>query len=213
MPSLQLFLLFLAADLALKLTPGPDMALTLTRGMTQGFRTAWYSVLGTFSAGAVQIPLVVLGLAAVFKQSPALFMAVKLAGAVYLAYLGIKALMRCRRGGALAAGVARGAGRDAYVQGFMTNLLNPKVFIFLVAFLPQFTDPAQGPVWLQMLALAVFSKTMGLATGAGFAYGASRIRGWLRRNPWFLRVQEGALGAAMLAVAGYVVFSRGGPAR
>lgn len=213
MPSLQLFLLFLAADMALKLTPGPDMALTLTRGMTQGFRTAWYSVLGTFSAGLVQIPLVVLGLAAVFKQSPELFMAVKLAGACYLVYLGVKALLRSRRAGALASSNARGEGRDAYVQGFMTNLLNPKVFIFLIAFLPQFTDPALGPVWLQMLSLAVFSKLMGLITGAGFAYGASRIRGWLTRNPWFLRAQEGVLGATMIAIAGYLVFNRNEVAR
>jgi threonine/homoserine/homoserine lactone efflux protein len=208
MPTQHMFLLFLAADLALKLTPGPDMALTLTRGMTQGFRTAWLSVVGTFCAGFVQIPLVVLGLAAIFKESPTLFLAVKLMGALYLAYLGIRALQRSRNARALSEGPARGEGWDVFVQGFMTNLLNPKVFIFLIAFLPQFTDPAQGPVWLQMLILACVSKVFGLFSGATFAYGAARIRHWLSRNRWFLQAQEATLGATMIAIAGYLVFNR-----
>lgn len=212
MPTLHMFVLFLAADLALKLTPGPDMALTLTRGMTQGFRVAWMSVLGTFCAGFVQIPLVVLGLAAIFRESPGLFMAVKLLGAVYMAYLGIQALRRCRHARTLASASAGDDGRAVFIQGFMTNLLNPKVFLFLIAFLPQFTDPAQGPVWLQMLVLACASKVFGLFSGATYAWGASRIRNWLTRNAWFLRAQEGALGAMMLAIAGYMIFSTDAPA-
>ncbi|CAM3829739.1 LysE family translocator [Bordetella bronchialis] len=208
MPSLHMFLLFLAADVALKLTPGPDMALTLTRGMTQGFRVAWLSVLGTFAAGFVQVPLVVLGLAAIFKESPTLFLAVKLMGAMYLIYLGVRAIRRSRNPRALAEVAARGEGWDVFLQGFMTNLLNPKVFIFLIAFLPQFTDPAQGPVWVQMLFLACFSKVFGLFSGATYAYGAARIRNWLTRNRWFLRAQEGVLGATMIAVAGYLIFSQ-----
>ena len=107
MPSLQLFLLFLAADAALKLTPGPDMALTLSRGMTQGFRPAFLSVLGNVAAGFVQVPAVVLGLASVLQASPRLFLGVKAAGGLYLAYLGIKAIpLRARRRG-LARGPAR----------------------------------------------------------------------------------------------------------
>jgi len=207
MPTLHMFLLFLAADLALKLTPGPDMALTLTRGMTQGFRIAWLSVLGAFCAGFVQIPLVVLGLAAIFKQSPLLFVAVKLLGALYLAYLGIKALRRSRRAHDLDSARVRGAGREVFLQGLMTNLLNPKVFLFLIAFLPQFTDPEQGRIWQQMLVLACASKIFGLFSGAAYAYGASRIRGWLTRNRWFLQAQDGVLGAIMLAIAGYLIAS------
>ncbi|WP_179283924.1 LysE family translocator [Bordetella genomosp. 10] len=211
MPTLHMLLLFLAADLALKLTPGPDMALTLTRGMTQGFRIAWLSVLGTFCAGFVQIPLVVLGLAAIFRESPTLFLFVKLAGALYMVYLGIQALRRSRRPRDLAAAPAKGEGRQVFIQGFMTNLLNPKVFIFLIAFLPQFTDPGAGPVWLQMLVLAVISKLFGLCSGATYAYGAARIRNWLTRNRWFLQAQDGVLGACMLAIAGYLVSSAGAP--
>ena len=208
MPTLHVFLLYFAADLALKLTPGPDMALTLTRGMTQGFRTAWLSVLGNWTAGFVQVPLVVLGLAAIFQESQTLFAAVKILGAIYLVYLGIRALRRCMQANSTSLTAQASSPRDAYWQGFMTNLLNPKVFIFMVAFLPQFADPARGPVWLQMLVLGVFSKMLGLVTGAMYAYGASRIRGWLTRNAWFMRVQDGLLGAAMLGVAGWLIFNR-----
>ncbi|AMD48804.1 LysE family translocator [Bordetella holmesii] len=209
MPTLQTLMLFLAADLALKLTPGPDMALTLTRGMTQGFRVAWLSVLGTWSAGFVQIPLVVLGLAALFQHSPTLFSAVKILGAMYLMYLGVRALRRCARPNVnLQAASAADSARDAYWQGLFTNLLNPKVFLFLVAFLPQFTDAQRGPIWVQMLLLAVLSKMLGLGTGACMAYGASRIRGWLMRNPWFMRFQDGVLGMAMLSIAGWLLVNR-----
>ncbi len=208
MPSLHLFLLFLTASLALNLTPGPDMALTLTRGMTQGFKVAWLSVLGTFAAGAVQIPLVVFGLAGVFRESPMLFESVKIAGALYLVYLGVRALRRSFQGKQSIATVATRGEQGVFWQGLFTNLLNPKVFLFLVAFLPQFADPALGPVWQQMLVLAVSSKLLGLLNGTCFAYGASRIRHWLSRNPWFLRLQDSLLGVAMLGIAGYIFFNR-----
>ncbi len=209
MPTLHMLMLYLAADLALKLTPGPDMALTLTRGMTQGFRVAWLSVIGIFCAGFVQIPLVVFGLAAVFRKSPALFVAVKMMGALYLLYLGVRALQRCRKASNLSEIQARGEGMEVLFQGFVSNLLNPKVFLFMIAFLPQFTDPVQGKIWVQMLVLACASKVLGLFSGSAFAYGAARIRQWLTRNRWFLRAQEGTLGVAMIAIAGYLFFGSG----
>ncbi len=211
MPSLQLFLLFLAADAALKLTPGPDMALTLSRGMTQGFRPAFLSVLGNVAAGFVQVPAVVLGLASVLQASPRLFLGVKAAGGLYLAYLGIKAILRCARDAEVSLAARPGDARDAFWQGFVTNLLNPKVLLFMIAFLPQFTSPEQGPVWSQMLVLGVTMKILSLPYGSCFAYGASRIRGWVGRNSWFLRAQQGLLGAIMLGLAAYVLYSTTAP--
>ncbi|WZB62389.1 LysE family translocator [Achromobacter xylosoxidans] len=211
MPSLQLFLLFLAADAALKLTPGPDMALTLSRGMTQGFRPAFLSVLGNVATGFVQVPAVVLGLASVLQASPRLFLGVKAAGGLYLAYLGIKAILRCARDAEVSLAARPGDARDAFWQGFVTNLLNPKVLLFMIAFLPQFTSPEQGPVWSQMLVLGVTMKILSLPYGSCFAYGASRIRGWVGRNAWFLRAQQGLLGAIMLGLAAYVLYSTTAP--
>ncbi len=209
----HLLLAFILASLALNITPGPDMMLTLTRGMTQGFRIAFMSVMGTFAAGFIQIPVVVLGLAEIFRHSPDLFSAVKLLGAAYLAYLGIRALWRSSRPHRNTMGAAlTGAHRAAFVQGFTTNLLNPKVFLFMTAFLPQFTDPAAGPVWQQLLMLAVITKALGCVVYVGFAAAASRVGGWLARNTWFARLQEGILGAVMLIIAGLLVVDRSGPA-
>lgn len=209
MSTFEAFVLFAIADLMLKLTPGPDMALTMTRGMTQGFKAAWTSVLGTCTAGLVQIPVVVLGLAAVIQKSPALFAAVKVAGAFYLIYLGINALRRSRTGTAAALSTAEAqSAREIFWQGFTTNLLNPKVLLFMIAFLPQFADPSRGPVAVQVLALAVYSKTMGLVTGAAFAFGASNIRRWFLANPWFSRAQDGALGVMMLSIGISILSSR-----
>lgn len=211
MVSAHLLVAFILASLALNVTPGPDMALTLTRGMTQGFGVAFMSVLGTFAAGAVQVPLIVLGLAEVFRQSPELFATVKVIGALYLTYLGSRALLRStrREQGFLLAELPRGR-HSAFVQELLTNLLNPKVFLFLTAFLPQFTDPAIGPVWRQTLVLAVISKMVGFAVYVGLAAGASSIRKWLVRNAWFMRIQEEILGAVMLTIAGFLLFHRSG---
>jgi threonine/homoserine/homoserine lactone efflux protein len=209
----HLLLAFVLASLVLNITPGPDMMLTLTRGMTQGFRAAVMSVLGTFFAGFIQIPLVVLGLAEIFRQSPELFSAVRLVGAAYLAYLGIRALWRSIHFDPQKMQAARAsAQRAAFIQGFTTNLLNPKVFLFMTAFLPQFTDPAVGPVWQQLLILALVSKALGFIIYVGFAAGASGIGGWLARNAWFAKLQEGILGAVLLATAGLLFLDRSGPA-
>lgn len=194
--------------MALKFTPGPDMALTLSRGMTQGFRAAWTSALGTSCAGLVQIPLVVLGLAALFSQSPRLFLAVKTAGALYLVYLGGRALAGSRRGRLAQADVPVASDREIFLQGFITNLLNPKVLLFMVVFLPQFCDPSLGPIWLQITALALYQKISGLITYACFGYAASRIRNWVVGKPWFVRAQEGLIGAMMIVIGGWIVFSR-----
>ena len=209
----HLLLAFTLASLVLNITPGPDMMLTLTRGMTQGFKAAFMSVLGTFFAGFIQIPVVVLGLAEIFRHSPELFSAVRLVGAAYLAYLGIRALWRSIRLDQHTMRAAlTGAHRAAFVQGFTTNLLNPKVFLFMTAFLPQFTDPAAGPIWQQLFILAVVSKALGFVVYVGFAAGASSIGGWLARNAWFAKLQEGILGAVMLMIAGFLFVDRSGPA-
>lgn len=208
MPTLQTLLLFLAADIALKLTPGPDMALTLTRGMTQGFRTAWFSVLGTWSAGFVQIPLVVLGLAALFQHSPLLFSAVKILGALYLVYLArAPAALRPASGGA-GRGHAGKVGARCVLAGAVHQPAQSQGVSLPGGVFAAIRRPGPRPGLAADAAAGLMSKMLGLGTGACFAYGASRIRGWLMRNPWFLRLQEGLLGAAMLGIAGWLLLNR-----
>jgi threonine/homoserine/homoserine lactone efflux protein len=205
MPTLENFILFAIADLMLKITPGPDMALTLSRGITQGFRAAWVSALGTSSAGFVHIPLVVLGLAALFSQSSLLFTVVKMAGALYLVYLGVRALFCSSQDRFLMAHASITSDREIFWQGFVTNLLNTKVLLFMLVFLPQFADPALGPLWIQIGALAIYQKASGLLIGVFFGYAASRIRNWVIGNPWFVQAQEGLLGVMRIGIGGWMV--------
>lgn len=207
MPTLDNLLLFLLADLVLKTSPGPDLALVVSRGLTQGSRAAVASALGVGVAGLVQIPLIVLGLAALFSESPALYQAVKGLGAVYLVYLGIRAIRRCAR--PVAGAPVQSATRDAFVQGMVTNLLNPKVFVFMIAFLPQFAEPTAGPVWTQLLVFGLIMKANGVLFLSGYGLAASWLRGWAGRSPTLVRLQDGVLGLSMIALGVYLLFDSG----
>jgi threonine/homoserine/homoserine lactone efflux protein len=205
MPTFETFILFAIADLVLKITPGPDMALTLSRGITQGFRAAWVSALGTSATGFIHVPLVVLGFAALVAQSPLLFTAVKVAGALYLVFLGVRALFRSSQDQSLMPHAAITTDREIFLHGFVTNLLNPKVLLFMVVLLPQFADPARGPIWIQIGVLAIYQKTSGLLIGVFSGYAASRIRNWVIGNPWFVQAQEGILGVMMVGIGAWML--------
>ena len=206
MPTLDNLLLFLLADLVLKTSPGPDLALVVSRGLTQGRRAAVASALGVGAAGMVQIPLVVIGLAALFSESPELYQAVKGLGAVYLVYLGVRALRRWARP---VVGAVQSTTRDAFVQGMVTNLLNPKVFVFMIAFLPQFAEPTAGPVWTQLLVLGLIMKANGVLFLSGYGVAASWLRRWAGRSPTLVRLQDGVLGLSMIALGVYLLFDSG----
>ncbi|MCL3882802.1 LysE family translocator [Marivita sp. GX14005] len=204
MPTLEQFLLFLAADLVLKLSPGPDMAAVIARGITQGHRAGIACAMGVGAAGIIQVPAAAFGLGAVFAASPVLYESVKLVGVFYLVWIGVKALRRCWMGD-VSLGQAN-IENAAFKQGFITNLLNPKIYIFLIAFIPQFVSPETGSVWLQTLVLVTVMKLKGTALLSVIGWGASRVRGWVAQHSWFLRAQNGLLGSVMLALAGYVAF-------
>jgi threonine/homoserine/homoserine lactone efflux protein len=168
----QLFLAFLLAAWVLILTPGPDMLFVIGQTLAGGARRGWAALLGIVTGAMVHIALAVSGVAALIAASPALFDALRVAGALYLLWLAWGALRAAWRGGARLqpAFPARAAFRD----GFVTNLTNPKVILFFLAFLPQFVDPARGPAWLQMALLGPLVPVMGLPAYGLLIAGAGR---------------------------------------
>ena len=202
---LETILLFLAADIALKLSPGPDAALVLTRSVAQGARPAIASAAGVAAAGLIQIPAVMLGLASIVTASPALFGAIKLAGAFYLLWLGFRAIRRSLTSNAAADLTRHRLSRTAFRQGLITNLLNPKVTVFLVAFLPQFTDPNASALWWQVLFFGTWMKMNGFLMLSSLGLLAARARSLLLRNPSFIRWQEGALGVGLLGLGAWLL--------
>jgi threonine/homoserine/homoserine lactone efflux protein len=181
MPSidLQSYLLFVTAAMALILTPGPDTVFVLTQGVSSGKREGVASALGVSTGVLVHTTAATLGLAALLRASALAYAAVKYAGAAYLLYLGVKTFWK---GGNLDGLSAVSAGdasvpdlRGGYLRGVTVNVLNPKVALFFLAFLPQFVGAggSSGNPTLEMLALggtyavltALYLGTVGLLSG------------------------------------------------
>lgn len=173
---------YLLACLVLVVTPGPDMAFVLGQTLSGGARRGWAATAGVYAGVGVHILLAALGVAALVAANPALFTALRIAGAVYLLWLGAQAIRAALRGpaaGSAAEPPAIGLGA-AFRQGFATNLLNPKVGLFFLAFVPLFVDPARSPAWVQMLILGPLLPAIALPFYALLIPAAARIAGRLR---------------------------------
>ena len=169
---------FLAASAAIILAPGPAQALVIARTLEQGTRAGLMTALGLNAATLVHAVGAGLGLSALLATSALAFGLVKLVGAAYLVYLGVRALLVPRvdlgRGGMSPPGPQRAA-----LQAFVTGLLNPKVALFFLAFLPQFVCPARGSVLLQCLLLGALLGGLDLLYESGLTLLVARATTWL----------------------------------
>ena len=176
------FLLLLAATIAITVAPGPDNHQELARGISQGRAAGLVAALG-FAAGiSFHTTLAALGVAALLKSSPMAFEAVKLAGAAYLVWIGIKAI----RTKGLSSAHERPSQPLAVVfrQSVIGNLLNPKVTLFFIVFLPQFVNPHGGQsVMLQMFELGGVFMLQTVAVFSVFGVAAGMIGAYLKRRP------------------------------
>ncbi|NUP02252.1 MAG: LysE family translocator, partial [Nonomuraea sp.] len=141
------------------------------------------------------------GLAALFAAVPVAFTVVRVAGAAYLIYLGVR-MLRNRKGGlSEMPGTGGGmSGRRAYLSGLLTNLLNPKMVTFTIAFLPQFINPALGQVWLQFAVLGAILIALEFVVDGAVGVLAGRIGGWLRRKAAARRRVEVATGGLFIGL-------------
>src|SRR5437764_3635039 len=180
MPEKAACLSFLIAALLLNLAPGPDMMYVLGRSMGQGRRAGVVSALGIFVGCLFHLFAAALGLAALLRSSPALFHVVRLAGAGYLIYLGIKLLLQAH---SQLQGVAPRSDtlRRIFLQGVITNVLNPKVAIFFVAFLPQFVDPRASMIQ-QILVLGMIFNFGGMLVNLAVATASGGLGDRLSRS-------------------------------
>jgi threonine/homoserine/homoserine lactone efflux protein len=156
MPDLAHFLTFAAATLILNLTPGPDMMYIIARSLGQGRRAGLVSALGITGGCLFHAFAATVGIAALLRSWPIAFQMVRYAGAVYLVYLGIRLLFRRRRVGEFEATAPSAPLGAIFRQGMITNLLNPKVALFFLAFLPQFVVPTRGSATLQLAVLSIY---------------------------------------------------------
>jgi threonine/homoserine/homoserine lactone efflux protein len=194
---LATLMLFSAAGLVLVLTPGPDMIYVLTRGIGQGKAAGLISLFGILTGSFVHAGAVALGLASLFAASPLAFDILRYAGAAYLLWLAWKALSG--KDDFVLASQAPAGRRRIFLEALVTNLLNPKVSLFYITFMPQFVDPERGPVWLQVLLLATVLNLITFAIKGPLALAAGQVGGWLAARPavrrvrWLLGTVFGAL--------------------
>lgn len=174
----HVLLTFLGAGIVLNLTPGADVAFTMASGLKGGKRGAVAAAIGITSGSLVHTVLAAFGLAAVFSSYPIAFDAIRYLGAAYLLYLAWQAWTQS---GSLTKSDCASSMRKAMAQGFLTNILNPKVGLFILAFLPQFTDPQNGPVWLQMLILGGLFASTGIVITIAYGLLAGTLSDRLHR--------------------------------
>jgi threonine/homoserine/homoserine lactone efflux protein len=189
------------ASLVLVVIPGPGVLFVVGRALAHGRRTASATAAGHAMGNYVVAASVAVGLGTLLQRSAQAFVAVKLAGALYLIWLGIQAV-RHRKSLAEAMSAAAGprAGWLALRDGFAVGVTNPKAFILFGAILPQFVNRGAGHVPLQMLLLALVSVSIGIVSDSTWGLAASAVRSWFASSPRRFALVGGAGGLAMIGL-------------
>ncbi|NGM21180.1 LysE family translocator [Roseomonas stagni] len=207
--------LFLLAALLLAVTPGPGIFYVAARTLAGGRAEGIASSLGTGLGGMAHVMAGSLGVSALVLASAELFNALKWAGALYLAWLGWRAIRTARAeappGAAAPPMPPLGGPRRAFREGVVVEALNPKTAAFFLAFLPQFVDPAAGQAGLQFVLLGTISVALNTLADVAVALAAGRLRDGAAARPGLVRRLREASGAAMIALGlGLAVAKRPG---
>ncbi|WP_455269772.1 LysE family translocator [Rhizobium herbae] len=187
LPSLPTLLAFTAATLLLAATPGPDMTLSISRALSQGKAAAFFIVVGTSLGCVVHTLLVAFGISALITASPTAFMILKTGGAAYLFWLAVQAI---RYGSTLTVKKVDDTGASALANistGLWVNLLNPKVIIFFMTFLPQFVTANDPAVTQKLLFLGFFFIVAAMPVNILVILTADGLSGWLQRRKSVMR--------------------------
>ena len=203
---------FVFASVLLILAPGPDVVFLISQSASRGARAGFLTALGLACGNLVHTSLAALGISVVFRASPVAFQGLKIAGVAYLLFLAWKAVQAHAPAPAdpTQSRVASPAGHGLFLRGVLMNVLNPKVALFFLAFLPQFVSPKAGPVWIQMVVygviftslVVVIFGTIGLSAGyvtrrIGALWAGGGAAGWGR---WLVATVYVALAARLAFV-------------
>lgn len=200
MPSVETLTVVALASIVLVVVPGPAVIYILTRSVSQGRAAGLVSAIGVNLGSALHVVGAVIGLSVLLATSALAFSVVKWAGVAYLAWIGIRTLMRPDVRFEIAE-ASPDSLRRILLQGVVVNVLNPKVAMFFLAFLPQFVDPGDPDAALQSLVLGMTLVTIGLISDTLYALAGGAIGSWLRRRPGAARVTRTASGATYLTLA------------
>jgi len=197
-------LLFIGASLALLLIPGPAVLYIVARSASQGVRAGLVSTVGIHVGTLVHVLAAAVGLSAILVASAQAFTIIKLAGAAYLIYLGISALRQAQATRTVMD--APRPLRQLFLDGVVLNILNPKTAVFFLAFVPQFINPANGSVTVQLLTLSAIFIVLGLVTDSLFAMSAGWLGTRLQHSPTLERRKNAIAGLSYLSLGAITAY-------
>ena len=196
----QNFWIFALTTLLLNLTPGNDMLYVASRSTGQGVRAGVVSALGITGGCFVHMLAAVAGLSTIIAQSAVAFNIIKYIGAAYLIYLGIRSISSKRRVLTIQEIAETTSYQKIFWQGVVTNVLNPKVALFFLAFLPQFININSTGSYLQILFLGTWFNISGTIVNVLVAILFGKISSWLGNSPGFLQWQERISGILLIGL-------------
>lgn len=206
------FTIFLATALVLAVMPGPGIFYVAARALAGGRMEGVASSIGTGLGGMVHVAAGAMGVCALVLASAELFTLLKFAGALYLAWLGLRTILAARReADAAAAGMLAAAptgARRAFREGVVVEALNPKTAAFFLALLPQFVDPGRGHVAAQFVVFGLISVALNTTADLVVAYAAGAVRGGLAARPRLLQRLRETSGAALIALGAGLLLAR-----
>ncbi len=202
------FLMFAFASLMLNITPGNDMLYVASRSAGQGIKAGIISSFGIMVGCMVHILAAVAGISAVIAKSATAFDIIKYVGAAYLVYLGLRSLLNRKKSSFQLTEQAKPLSyRSIFLQGVITNVLNPKVALFFLAFLPQFIDlKMENPQWM-ILFFGLWFDFSGTLVNILVAIAFGKMGNWLAKSPRFIKIQERLTGILLIALGIKVALS------
>ncbi|OIQ49935.1 Leucine efflux protein [Pseudodesulfovibrio hydrargyri] len=209
MIDLAILPVFLVTVLLLAISPGPDLVLITTYASTRGFRSGLMLSIGIFIAGILQTLLVTFGLGKLLEAVPSLALLVKVAGALYLSWLGVNLLLSWRRNRSGTPAVRQATGQSSrrlVCRGLLNNIMNPKALIFFSMFLPQFAD-AHHDVATQIFLLGTLLSGVVFCINTCFAFSFSKLGSVIGRKLKLGRHIDALLGIIFLGLAARLVTS------
>ena len=201
MASSSYWLIFFSAAIAINISPGPDMIYIVSRTIAQGRKIGFASSLGVCTGALVHIFAAALGLSAILATSVFAFSVVKHVGAAYLVYLGIKALRSKGMTFDVPVGNLSSTPWKAYRQGALVDILNPKVAIFFMAFLPQFVRPEFGHTSVQIIGLGILVILTAIVVEFSIVLTAAQTTSFFRKNRRFSVWLDRVLGSVLIGLA------------
>ncbi|MDJ1466485.1 LysE family translocator [Cytophagaceae bacterium DM2B3-1] len=199
---------FLLAGILLNITPGSDTIYILGRSISQGKQAGIVSALGIATGTLVHTIFAAIGLSVILAQSAMAFTIVKYAGAAYLIFLGVKALLSKSATNSETTTLPKVSLQRIYLSGILTNVLNPKVALFFLAFLPQFIDPAYSNSTLSFLLLGLTFVTTGLIWCTCLAVFSARLSGYFTKNPTIKSYLDKATGFVFILLGIKLAFTK-----